>query len=135
MAYNYAFIRIYEIEENGKWRRASIAELIEKINAIGGKPLTDIGRSILRSTLDNIRLDDYTNIRGIEIYCTGFNVPSRGRVLFEDDLVRVFNEKGEEVYKGMEDYDPNKDLAWEYKEERNRYEYNGWIKVCTDKTF
>ena len=127
--YKEAFIRIYEIEENGKWRRTSIAELTEKINAIGGQPLTNIGRISLQATLEHLRTDDYTNVRGLEIYCTGFNVHSK-RIEYDDDLVRVFNEKGEEVYKGLEDFDPNKDLAWEYKEERHRYEYKGWIKVC-----
>ena len=129
MKTTYAFIRIYEITENGKSRRVSVDELIEKINAIGGQPLTNMGRTVLRSTLDNLRLDDYTNVRGLEVYCTGFNVPSK-RIQYEDDIVRVFNEKGEEVYKGLEDYDPNKDLDWRYNENKNRYEYRGWIKVC-----
>ena len=129
MAQNYTFIRIYEIEENGKWRRASIDELVEKINAIGGQPLTNIGRMTLQGTLRNLRVGDYTNVRGLEVYCTGFDVPSK-RIEYEDDIVRVFNEKGEEVYKGLEDYDPNKDLDWRYNETRNCYEYKGWTKVC-----
>ena len=129
MAPQYAFIRTYEIEENGKWRKASIDELIEKINAIGGQPLTTAGRLVLTSTLANLRLDDYTNVRGLEVYCTGFNLPSK-RIEYEDDMVRVFNEKRETAYQGIEDYDPNKDLDWRWDETRHWYEYNGWIKVC-----
>lgn len=52
------------------------------------------------------------------------------RIQFEDDLVIVYNDKGIEVYRGIEDYEPNKDLDWEFDEKLGCYTYKGWKKVC-----
>lgn len=52
------------------------------------------------------------------------------RIQYEDDIVIVYNASGKEVYRGLEDYDPNKDLDWEWDEATGRYEYKGWHKVC-----
>lgn len=52
------------------------------------------------------------------------------RIEFDDDLVIVYDEAGNEAYRGLEDYDPNKDLDWRYNEATGRYEYRGWTKIC-----
>ena len=52
------------------------------------------------------------------------------RIQYDDDLVRVFNEKGKQVYSGMEDYDPNKDLDWRYDPESGTYKYRNWTKIA-----
>lgn len=52
------------------------------------------------------------------------------RIEYEDDLVIVYDEKGAEAYRGLEDYDPNKDLDWRWDDARQCYTYKGWTKVC-----
>ena len=64
-------------------------------------------------------------------------MPARGhkimkgrKIQYEDDLVIVYDDKGNVAYKGMEDYDPNKDLDWKWDDKRGGYVYKGWFKVC-----
>lgn len=52
------------------------------------------------------------------------------RIQYDDDLVIVYDENGKVAYRGIEDYDPNKDLDWRYNEATGRYEYRGWTKIC-----
>jgi len=52
----------------------------------------------------------------------------KGRIEYEDDLVIVYNDKGEVAYKGIEDYDPNKDEDWVWDEKIVGYRYKGWTK-------
>lgn len=51
---------------------------------------------------------------------------------YEDDLVVVYDSGGEEVYKGLEDYEPYKDENWEWDSNSNTYKCNGFTKVCLD---
>ena len=60
------------------------------------------------------------------------------RIEYEDDLVIVYDERGHEIYRGLEDYDPNKDLDWRYDEATGKYKCllksaSGtvvWTKIC-----
>lgn len=59
-------------------------------------------------------------------------ITGNGRINFEDDLVKVFNSKGEEIYKGLEDYEPYKEENWRYNSDKKRYEYKDLIKIRVD---
>lgn len=52
------------------------------------------------------------------------------RIQYEDDLVIVYDEKGNVAYRGIEDYDPNKDLDWRWNAAAGHYTYLGWTKIC-----
>ena len=56
--------------------------------------------------------------------------PNRGLINYEDDIVVVFNEKGEEIYKGLEDYEPMRREPWEYDFDIDAYRFENYIKVC-----
>ena len=45
----------------------------------------------------------------------------KGTINFEDDIVAVYDETGDIWYKGLEDYDPNKDMNWKYDKTFQRY--------------
>lgn len=49
---------------------------------------------------------------------------------YEDDIVIVYDAEGREIYRGLEDYEPNKDEPWVYNEKTREYTYNGMRKVC-----
>lgn len=52
------------------------------------------------------------------------------RINYEDDLVRVFDKDGNEVYSGMEDYEPMKDEDWKFDKDLGAYRLDDFIKVC-----
>lgn len=49
---------------------------------------------------------------------------------YEDDIVVVYDSNGNELYRGLEDYEPNKYEPWVYNEKTGEYTYNGMRKVC-----
>lgn len=51
---------------------------------------------------------------------------------YEDDIVIVYDSNGNELYRGLEDYEPNKDEPWVYNVKTREYTYNGMRKVCLD---
>ena len=56
--------------------------------------------------------------------------PEGKRIQYEDDLVVVYDPSGEEIYKGMEDYEPMKDENWKWDMFHGYYTFNGYVKVC-----
>ena len=58
------------------------------------------------------------------------NTMKTKRIQYDDDLVIVYDEAGRVAYKGMEDYDPNKDLDWRWNAAEGCYTYLGWKKIC-----
>ena len=50
-----------------------------------------------------------------------FNKGSGKRLEFEDDLVRVFDPNGKEIYSGIEDYEPMKDEDWKFDSAKGLY--------------
>lgn len=57
---------------------------------------------------------------------------ARKRIDAEDDLVIVFNESEQQIYKGIEDYEPMKDCDWKWDSSTQAYNYNGYVKICLD---
>ena len=53
------------------------------------------------------------------------------RINFDDDLVKVY-QNGEEIYKGLEDYEPMKDAPWKWDNTNKWYTYKDMIKVCVE---
>lgn len=49
---------------------------------------------------------------------------------FEDDIVIVYDSNGNELYHGLEDYEPNNREAWVYNERTREYHFNGMKKIC-----
>lgn len=56
--------------------------------------------------------------------------PERSQISFEDDMVKVFNKDGQEIYSGMEDYEPMKYDDWRWDSTDRVYRLDGYIKVC-----
>ena len=62
----------------------------------------------------------------------------RKRIQFEDDVVVVFDNKNQEVYRGLEDYEPNKRGDWVWDQSIQGYKlfsndkFAGWVKYCLD---
>lgn len=52
------------------------------------------------------------------------------RIEYDDDLVVVYDRDGNEVYRGLEDYEPMKYEPWEYDEDYRFYRFGGYIKMC-----
>lgn len=50
---------------------------------------------------------------------------TRKRICYEDDFVAVYNEKGECVYEGLEDYEPMRREDWRWDDKNERYTLNG----------
>lgn len=61
-----------------------------------------------------------------------FNSYPRTRISAEDDLVIVYDESEQQIYKGMEDYEPMKDCDWKWDDEIKAYRYDKYIKICLD---
>lgn len=55
----------------------------------------------------------------------------RKQIEFEDDFVIVY-EIDEIIYKGIEDYDPMKDVDWKWDNTNKIYTYGNFIKICVD---
>ena len=55
----------------------------------------------------------------------------RKRIDFEDDLVIVF-EDGNQIYKGIEDYEPMKDADWKWDNNIKAYVLDNYIKICLE---
>lgn len=57
------------------------------------------------------------------------------QIEYENDIVVVY-EDGEEIYRGMEDYEPMKDEPWKWDDEQQCYTLQGecfnYRKVCID---
>lgn len=49
---------------------------------------------------------------------------------YEDDLVRVYDKSGTEIYSGLEDYEPMKDENWHFDKSLGAYRFEDYIKVC-----
>ena len=52
------------------------------------------------------------------------------KIEYEDDIVVVYDKDGEIVYKGLEDYEPDKDAPWRWDEKHTCYRYGDRIKRC-----
>jgi len=52
------------------------------------------------------------------------------RIDYEDDLVVVYDANGNEIYKGLEDYEPMKYEDWEFDNSLGAYRLDGYVKVC-----
>lgn len=55
----------------------------------------------------------------------------RKRIDFEDDIVIVF-EDGNQIYKGIEDYEPMKDADWKWDNSIQAYVLDNYIKICLE---
>lgn len=53
----------------------------------------------------------------------------KGWIEYDDDLVAVYNEKGEKVYSGLEDYEPMKNEHWLWDKSINGYRFENYIKI------
>ena len=56
----------------------------------------------------------------------------RRRINFDDDLVIVYDEEDNEIYRGLEDYEPMKDEMWKWDNSSNSYLLDGYRKICLD---
>lgn len=57
---------------------------------------------------------------------------NRKRIDFEDDFVIVFAENEQQIYKGIEDYEPMKDADWKWDPSENVYRFDKYIKICLE---
>lgn len=57
---------------------------------------------------------------------------NRKRIDFEDDFVIVFDETEQQIYKGIEDYEPMKDADWKWDPSENVYRFGKYIKICLE---
>ena len=55
----------------------------------------------------------------------------RKRIDFEDDIVIVF-EDGNQIYKGIEDYEPMKDADWKWDNNIKAYVLDNYIRICLE---
>lgn len=60
------------------------------------------------------------------------NYKSGKRIEYEDDIVIVYDEAGNIIYKGMEDYEPMKRENWRWNNDKKYYQLNGYVKVCLE---
>lgn len=60
-----------------------------------------------------------------------YNSYQRKRIDFEDDIVIVF-EDGNQIYKGIEDYEPMKDADWKWDNNIKAYVLDNYIKICLE---
>lgn len=56
----------------------------------------------------------------------------RKRIDYDDDFVVVYDDSGNQIYKGIEDYEPMKDENWAWDNSEQIYRCNGYIKVCLE---
>lgn len=56
----------------------------------------------------------------------------RRRINFDDDLVIVYDEEDNEIYRGLEDYEPMKDENWKWDNSSNSYLLDKYRKICLD---
>ena len=56
--------------------------------------------------------------------------PIYKQIEFEDDIVIVCDEKGNVLYRGIEDYEPFKNENWKYDALNNVYTFRGMTKKC-----
>lgn len=54
------------------------------------------------------------------------------RIQYEDDIVLVLDREGRVIYKGLEDYEPNKREQWRWDDKLGGYRYLGMTKYCLD---
>lgn len=61
---------------------------------------------------------------------------NRKRIEFEDDIVITYDEEDNELYRGLEDYEPSRDVNWKWDEASKSYEYvhdgKKYRKICLD---
>lgn len=50
---------------------------------------------------------------------------------FEDDTVIVYD-GDEEIYRGIEDYEPMKDENWKWDEKTKSYVFDNYRKICLE---
>ncbi len=62
----------------------------------------------------------------------GYKTYNRKRIDFDDDLVIVFDKNDQQIYKGIEDYEPMKDEDWKWDPSENVYRLNKYIKICLE---
>ena len=55
---------------------------------------------------------------------------SGNRIEFEDQLVIVYDKKGNEIYRGLEDYEPMKYEDWKFDSSIGAYRFKDFIKDC-----
>jgi len=62
-----------------------------------------------------------------------FDTYQRKCIDYEDDIVLVFDsDNDEEIYRGLEDYEPMKDSDWIWSQELQAYKFDHFIKICLD---
>ena len=60
-----------------------------------------------------------------------YDTYQRKRIDFEDDIVIVF-EGDNQIYKGIEDYEPMKDADWKWDNNIKAYVLDNYIKICLE---
>jgi len=63
-----------------------------------------------------------------------YNNTTRKRICYEDDVVEVYNKKGECIYYGLEDYEPMKREDWRWDEKKGGYTYGEYKKVLVGES-
>ena len=62
----------------------------------------------------------------------GYKTYERKQIEYEDDLVIVYDENENQIYKGIEDYDLMKDENWQWDNLEKIYRCGDYIKICLD---
>ena len=57
---------------------------------------------------------------------------SGNRLNYEDQVVKVYDANGREIYSGIEDYEPMRDAPWEFDDSIGAYRFDGYIKDVID---
>lgn len=56
------------------------------------------------------------------------------RIEFDDDLVVVIDTKtNQEIYRGIDDYEPMKDMPWQWNSKEKSYYLDHYKKYCLDE--
>ena len=62
----------------------------------------------------------------------GYKTYKRTRINFDDDFVIIYDEHGNQIYKGIEDYSPMKDENWVWDNKEQAYIFGDYIKICVE---
>lgn len=113
--------KVYTFESNGNTHQLKIEFNVPLDTDL--KQLDDKIYSMLEEALDcdvNIEAKQENNYE------------SGKRIEYEDDIVIVYDEAGNIIYKGMEDYEPMKRENWRWNNNKKYYQLNGYVKVCLE---
>lgn len=61
-----------------------------------------------------------------------YNTYQRKQIEFEDDIVIVYDGDDNQIYKGLEDYEPMKDADWKWYNDIQGYKFQDFLKICID---